>query len=525
MKRNLLFLLLFVASATQLSAQAALNIQGTIQNFDGSIVDDGDYDITFNLYTVDNGGTAVWTETQTVAVSGGIYSVLLGTVNPLNISFSELYYLGITLPGAPELVPRSSLTAAPYTFSLIGQDNTFPSSGTIGIGTATPNSGVEMHVKDVEAKANLLVESTSDDAVVEVKASQGVPEIVVNSTTPLGDFPKFEIKKEASTASVSLSQGDLNFSTTKPGFNIKFNNNNNAVIHVNKNGSINFLKPILTTNDNFNFFVDNSSRFTIDENAIRVVNKPLIVSGSASETFNYALYQYQFGGFYTGSPATVSYSINAASNIITPNLYINSDRRIKKDISTSNSGNDLAELLRLRVADYRMKDEVTQGSKMHKGFIAQEVAELLPDAVGKVTAVVPDIYSLSKGTGLNGQELTILLGNKHGLKVGEKVKLISEKDISGSLFEVSSINGENSFTVNGWTAGPVADVFVYGREVDDFHNINYDYLYTLNVSATQELVSRLLGLNKENEGLRGEVKVMNERLLNLETRVIGSAKR
>jgi hypothetical protein len=467
-----------------------------------------------------------------VDVTGGVYSTLLGTANPLTASFSEVYYLGITLPGGPELVPRSRLVSAPYALSLIGQSNTFPSSGAVGAGTVTPDAEVELHVKDVEASAKLLVESTADDAVMEIRAGEGVPEILINSTNT--DYnPKLTLKRGTVTGTMTMDGDALSLKTTHPSVQVRFDSNYAGPINppfvalnVLNNGAIGFGNPDLVTTDTFKFKVDNIFRFIIDENAVRVASKPLIVSGFASRAFNYALYRYTVGSNnYTASPITIAYSLEAVSNIITPNLYINSDQRIKKDISTSNSRDDLSELLRLRVADYRMKDEVTHGGKIHKGFIAQEVAQVSPDAVGMVAAVVPDIYSLSKGIDLNGQELTISLDSKHGLKVGDQVKLISEKDISGSLFEVISIHEENSFTVNGWTAGPVDDVFVYGREVDDFHNINYDYIYSLNVSATQELARRLFDLEKDNESLRSEVKGIDERLLKLETLVTGSAQR
>jgi hypothetical protein len=38
---------------------------------------------------------------------------------------------------------------------------------------------------------------------------------------------------------------------------------------------------------------------------------------------------------------------------------------------------------------------------------------------------------------------------------------------------------------------PDGDNMVYGYEVDDFHTFNKDYIYTLNVCATQELHRRI----------------------------------
>lgn len=116
----------------QLHAQATLSVQGTIQRSTGAAVDDGDYDITFRLYTAPTGGSPVWSETQSgVEIIGGVYSVALGSVNPLNAPFDQTYYLGISVGTGVEHTPRTLLTSAPYSLSLLGQDNKFPSTGLV----------------------------------------------------------------------------------------------------------------------------------------------------------------------------------------------------------------------------------------------------------------------------------------------------------------------------------------------------------------------------------------------------------
>lgn len=119
-------------AATQAHAQATLSTQGVLQKTTGMAVEDGDYAITFKLYTTESGGTPVWSETQSdVEVVGGVYGVQLGSVTPLNIPFDQVYYLGLTVGTGTEHFPRTKLTAAPYALSLLGQDNQFPSTGMV----------------------------------------------------------------------------------------------------------------------------------------------------------------------------------------------------------------------------------------------------------------------------------------------------------------------------------------------------------------------------------------------------------
>jgi len=91
-----------------------ISYQGLLTNSDGSVIPDGNYNLTFKIYNVQSGGTALWTETQNVAVSKGTFSVILGETNPLNLQFNEQYWLGVTLGGSSEFTPRSKLASSPY---------------------------------------------------------------------------------------------------------------------------------------------------------------------------------------------------------------------------------------------------------------------------------------------------------------------------------------------------------------------------------------------------------------------------
>lgn len=93
-----------------------ISLQGFLKDADGKAIPNGRQDITFKLYSASTGGTAEWTEEQSINVIGGVYSTHLGSVaNPvdgLNWGAST-YYVGVTLQGV-ELTPRTELTFAPY---------------------------------------------------------------------------------------------------------------------------------------------------------------------------------------------------------------------------------------------------------------------------------------------------------------------------------------------------------------------------------------------------------------------------
>ncbi len=91
-------------------------LQGFLKDATGKALADGPQDITFKLYTTATGGTADWTDTQTINVFGGVYSTYLGSVTkPLDALYwgAATYFVGITVQGT-ELSPRNELTFAPY---------------------------------------------------------------------------------------------------------------------------------------------------------------------------------------------------------------------------------------------------------------------------------------------------------------------------------------------------------------------------------------------------------------------------
>jgi hypothetical protein len=132
--KSVLFIIMLVLSTDVFAQQIAL--QGILRDQTGRSVSDGNYALTFSLYTTASGGAAIWTETQpTVAVQRGIYSVYLGSVNSLaSVNFDAQYYLGVSINGAAELTPRITLSTVPYARGVIGVQNKFPSSGDITIG-------------------------------------------------------------------------------------------------------------------------------------------------------------------------------------------------------------------------------------------------------------------------------------------------------------------------------------------------------------------------------------------------------
>ena len=66
---------------------------------------------------------------------------------------------------------------------------------------------------------------------------------------------------------------------------------------------------------------------------------------------------------------------------------------------------------------------------------------------------------------------------------------------------------KNGFTVNNKNEGKV---FVFGKQVDDFHVVDYDAVSMLNVSATQELYKLILKQQKTIDTQKKQISAQIE---------------
>ena len=120
-KKGLLFLVvLFVFLVSGLWAQIPqlINYQGMLTDPATGSGLTGTYSITFSIYDAATGGTALWTETQSVTANNGLFNVLLGSVNviPLDLFDGSDRYLGVKVGADPEMTPRQKLVSVGYSF-------------------------------------------------------------------------------------------------------------------------------------------------------------------------------------------------------------------------------------------------------------------------------------------------------------------------------------------------------------------------------------------------------------------------
>ena len=194
-----------------------------------------------------------------------------------------------------------------------------------------------------------------------------------------------------------------------------------------------------------------------------------------------------------------------------------SDQRIKNSLGQSDSQADLDLLMQLKITDYTLKDTFSLGNQVIKKVIAQEVEEVLPNAVSRSTECIPNIYKMVSVLESNGNMCKIFI-KQHKFKVGDHLRLII-KDGKQPLVKIVEIQGQ-TLTLSGNDFRSLGkEVFVYGMQVDDFRSVDYDAISMLNVSATQQLAKDNDALKKENKGLKKEIRHLHTLFTNLEARL------
>jgi hypothetical protein len=169
-------------------------------------------------------------------------------------------------------------------------------------------------------------------------------------------------------------------------------------------------------------------------------------------------------------------------------------------------------ILAIEPKTYKYIDKVIKGDKKVYGFIAQQIREVIPEAIIIQVSYIPNIMLLADYDNhiitLPSQPTKVII------KSGDKIKCYG-KDNNEVLCKVDEVIDDLTFKVKAIDDMKTLEytdnkIFVYGTEINDFHTLNKDYIFTLNVCATQELHRRIKSQDERIKELEAKV----ERLLN-----------
>ena len=234
---------------------------------------------------------------------------------------------------------------------------------------------------------------------------------------------------------------------------------------------------------------------------------------STTYTISSAYYAYfnASSGFNTNTFTYFSDVCAFFGSTIWVNSWIvsSSDERIKKEIEDINDDYALQKILAIQPKTYKYRDEVSKGNKRVYGFIAQQIKEVLPDAVKDDNKeIIPNIYKFYT---ISNDIITTNENLRDKLKVGDKIQYFLEKSKEmrelAIILEItdSYIKIDKSYESN-------EKIFIYGSEVSDFHSISKEYIFTLNVCATQELYRIIQQQSSIINDLKNRIEFLENKL-------------
>src|SRR5579872_3953085 len=175
------FIFFFNLTASNAQIPRLLNYQGALNDNSGKPVADGSHSVTFNLYRSLAGGASLYSETQTIQVTKGIFSATIGsqTVIPVSIKFDSGYFLGIAIDGGTELTPRTQLTSSPYAlnaafastagFATVAATSVLAAKAGVADSANALSSGVNGVVRTVNAHSgDIIIQGTGATKVTTI---------------------------------------------------------------------------------------------------------------------------------------------------------------------------------------------------------------------------------------------------------------------------------------------------------------------------------------------------------------------
>lgn len=156
------------AAATLNTSLNTITYQGRLTDTNGTPLS-GAYVITFRLYDVATGGTALWSEywagSDSVVVTRGLFSVRLGSLTAIPtavITSTSNLWLGVSVGTDAEMTPRVQLGSAPYAFQA---NHATQSDRAFGLSAA---DGTPADAVTVDENGNVRIGTTNPDVLTKL---------------------------------------------------------------------------------------------------------------------------------------------------------------------------------------------------------------------------------------------------------------------------------------------------------------------------------------------------------------------
>jgi len=267
------------------------------------------------------------------------------------------------------------------------------------------------------------------------------------------------------------------------------------------------------------------SNLIVDQNYLSIgtstVQFPLYVATGANYYFFLANYFNQNGG-YNGACAYNGYGTWAvsayfANATITNQWYATvCDIRIKENITPVGPMLDI--INQIRIVSFDMIDKNQKRDEC--GVIAQQLEKVFPNAVEQHVGAIPCYGCKASHTVLEDGTVELVFDTKNTpLSIGDKIKIVTGTEFTQAvdhIVDVLSV-GVGKCTVSKWGTKEeeLGEVFVYGKQVDDFRNVDTPQLGVLALKGVQELSKMIADQDKVIKEQGDTITALSEHMIQL----------
>jgi len=201
--------------------------------------------------------------------------------------------------------------------------------------------------------------------------------------------------------------------------------------------------------------------------------------------------------------STINASVYANNSVWSgTGFFVTSDERIKTNIEDIQDQVALSTIRAIQPKSYNYIDVVTRGSERVYGFLSQQISSVVQNAVRTGSDVIPNVYSdlnVEMYTDENSTNYiycsSLSESFVQSLVPYSTTAIFYDANNSKITTTVSSITDSTTATfITAESVAPYVDpstaistLFMYGTQVDDLLILNKEYLFTLNLAATQEI--------------------------------------
>ena len=409
---------------------------------------------------------------QTLTSSGTL------TASVINASGLITGNAGLTIPAGKTLTSSGTLTA-----------NTITASGNVGIGTTDITNSLNVYNKLIMNNGVVAIQ-TSGYAFSRSYMSTGSL-VIGNIDQDYGGLLDWNNRASLLIECYNTAEIIVHAYAVRIASFMYYSNNKFFIGRSTGASGIVGTQFYLVANIWYNDSGD-KSRLHFEENS-RTLFRPANTTNDTTQGF-----MFQNGNGSDSFTILTNGSYSARGSVLTW-----SDKRYKKDIEDINDDSALQMILAIEPKTYRYIDE-TKGTDRVYGFIAQQIKEVIPEAVDQLYNMMPNIYKLCRCEGNKKIYVSLptdALGSEIDIRDIGKYKISKVED---DYIEV--VKYLDDIVI------PDGDNFVYGYAIKDFHMIKKEYIFTLNVCATQELHRRI---EKQNI----IIKSQEDRIKELETKM------